>query len=67
MSQNLQGKYRVELREDPMADLVLVRATAAAHQEYDKMPFHMLLYIEDSDKPSRNTSVREVVFNFPQE
>lgn len=67
MSQNLQGKYRVELREDPMADLVLVRATAAAHQEYDKTPFHMLLYIQDSDKPSQEYISREVVFNFPQE
>ncbi|MBN1505808.1 MAG: hypothetical protein JW955_03125 [Sedimentisphaerales bacterium] len=67
MSRNLQGKYKVELREDPMADLVLVRATAAAHQAYDKMPFHMLLYIEDSDKPSQEYTSREVVFNFPQE
>ena len=67
MSQNLQGKYKVELREDPMGGLVLVRATAAAHQEYDKMPFHVLLYIEDSDKPSQEYTSREVVFNFPQE
>lgn len=67
MSRNLQGKYRVELREDPMADLVLVRATAAAHQEYDKMPFHMLLYIQDSDKPGPEYIARDVIFNFPQE
>jgi hypothetical protein len=67
MSQNLQGKYKVELREDPTADLVLVRATVAAHQEYDKMPFHMILYIEDSDKPSPEYTPREVVFNFPDE
>jgi len=67
MSQNLQGKYKVELREAPMADLVLIRATAAAHQEYDKKPFHMLLYIEDSDKPSQEYTSREVVFNFPPE
>jgi hypothetical protein len=67
MSQNLQGKYRVELRENPMADLVLIRATAAAHQEYDKTAFHMLLYIEDSDKPGPDYTTREVVFNFPPE
>jgi hypothetical protein len=67
MSTNMQGKFRVELREDPMADLVLVQATAAAHQEYDRMPFHMLLYIEDSDRPSQEYISREVVFNFPQE
>ena len=67
MSQNMQGKFKVELREDPMADLVLVRATAAAHQEYDKMPFHMLLFIEDSDKPSQEYLSREAVFNFPQD
>jgi hypothetical protein len=67
MSTNMQGKYKVELREDPMADLVLVRATAAAHQEYDKTPFHMLLYIQDSDKPTQEYVSREVVFNFPQE
>jgi len=65
MSRNMQSKFKVELREDPMADLVLVRATAAAHQEYDKMPFHMLLYIEDSDKPSQEYLSREAVFNFP--
>jgi hypothetical protein len=67
MSRNLQGKYRVELREDPMADLVLVRATADAHREYDQMPFHILLYIEDSDKPSQEYTSREVAFNFPPE
>jgi hypothetical protein len=67
MSQNMQGKFKIELREDPMSDLVLVRATPAAHQEYDKMPFHMLLYIEDADKPGQEYSSREVVFNFPQE
>ncbi len=67
MSQNMQDKYKVELRGDPMAELVLVRATAAAHQEYDKMPFHMLLFIEDSDKPSQEYVSREVVFNFPQD
>ncbi len=67
MSQNMQDKFTVELRGDPMADLVLVRATAAAHQEYDKMPFHMLLFIEDSDKPSQEYLSREVVFNFPHD
>ncbi len=67
MSRNMQGKFRVELREDPMADLVLVRATADAHQEYDKMPFHMLLFIADSDKPSQEYTSREVIFNFPQD
>lgn len=67
MSRNLQGKYRVELREDLMAEPVLIRATADAHREYDKMPFHMLLYIEDTDKPSQEYTSREVVFNFPHE
>jgi hypothetical protein len=67
MSTNMQSKYKVELRDDPMADPILVRATAAAHQEYDKMPFHMLLFIEDSDKPSQEYVSREVVFNFPHD
>jgi len=67
MSTNMQSKYKVELREDPMIDLVLVQATAAAHQGYDKMPFHMLLYIEDSDKSSQEYTSREVIFSFPPE
>jgi hypothetical protein len=67
MSQNLQGKYKVELREDPTIDFVLIRATPAAHQDYDKMPFHMILNVEDSDKSSSDYISREVVFNFPRE
>jgi hypothetical protein len=67
MSRNLQAKYRVELREDPTVAPVLILATMAAHQEYDKTPFHMLLYIEDSDKPGQEYITREVVFNFPEE
>jgi hypothetical protein len=70
MSQNLQAKYKVELREDPTVAPVapvLILATMAAHQEYDKMPFHMILYIEDSDKPGQEYISREMVFNFPEE
>ena len=31
------------------------------------MPFHMLLFIEDSDKPSQEYLSREAVVNFPQD
>jgi hypothetical protein len=67
MSQNLQGKYKVELLKDPTVDLVLIRATVAAYQEYDKMPFHMILNVEDADRQTQDYISREVVFNFPRE
>lgn len=67
MSQNLQGKYRVELRDDPTANPVIIRATLSARQEYEKAPFHMILYIEDSDKPGPDFVARRVVLNFPEE
>jgi hypothetical protein len=67
MSQNLQGKYRVELREDPTVNPVMIEATPSAYQEYDKTPFHMVLYIEDSDKVSADYISRNAVLNFPEE
>lgn len=67
MSQNLVGKYSVELREDPTASPVMIEATPSAYQEYDRTPFHMILYIEDSDKLSADYISRNAVLNFPEE
>jgi len=67
MSQNLEGKYGVELREDPTVNPLMVEATPSAYQEYDKSLFHMILYIEDSDKLSTDYISRNAVPNFPEE
>ncbi len=67
MSQNLQGKYRVELREDPTGNPVLIQATPLAYQAYDTASFHMILYINDSDRQATDFITRPVVFSFPEE
>jgi len=67
MSQNLQGKYSVELREDPTGNPVLIQATPLAYQAYDGASFHMVLYINDSDRQATDFIARPVVFSFPEE
>jgi hypothetical protein len=67
MSQNLQGKYRVELRDDPSGNPVLIQATPLAYQAYDGASFHMILYINDSDRQATDFISRQVVFSFPEE
>jgi len=67
MSQILQGKYKVELRDDPTGNPVLIQATPLAYQAYNGAPFHMILYIKDSDRQATDFISRQVVFSFPEE
>jgi hypothetical protein len=67
MSQNLQGKYKVELREDPTGNPVLIKATPLAYQAYRDSDFHMVLYINDLDRQATDFISRQVVLSFPEE
>lgn len=65
-SQNVQGKYRVVLENDPTEwARVLIRATPDAKQAYAQMPHQMILFIQDADRQATEPIQRPVVFNFP--
>ncbi len=69
MSENLQGNYIVEIREDadPTRTPLAIRATLQAYQAYNQAPFHMVLYIQDSDTRATDYITRQVVFAFPED
>jgi hypothetical protein len=64
-SRNLQGKYQVELQNADALESVFVNATAAAAAEFSNQPFHIVLYILDTDPQATDVLEREVVFNYP--
>jgi hypothetical protein len=65
-SQNMQGKYRVILENDPTEwARVMIRATPDAKGAYAQMPYQMILFIQDADRQATETIQRPVVFNFP--
>jgi hypothetical protein len=66
-SPNLQGRYRVVLENEAELATVLVRSTTDAWQAYELQPFHIFLYVLDSDRQASGVISRPVVFNFPQE
>jgi hypothetical protein len=68
-NQNMQGKYRVVLENDPTElAAVMIRATPAAQQAYAQAPYQLILYIQDSDRQVTEQPIqRAVVFNFPDE
>jgi hypothetical protein len=67
-SQNLQGKYRVVLENDPTEwARVMIRATPDAKQRYAEMQYQMILFIQDADRQATEPIQRPVVFNFPPE
>lgn len=66
-SPNLQGTYRVNIENEAELATVLVRATTEAWQAYERQPFHIFLYVLDSDRQATDVITRPVVFNFPQE
>lgn len=66
-SPNLQGTYRVNIENESELATVLVRATTEAWQAYEQQPFHVFLYVLDSDRQATDVITRPVVFNFPQE
>ncbi len=65
-NQNMQGRYRVVLENDPteLAN-VMIQATPAAQQAYAQSLYQLILYIQDSDRqPTEQPIQRALVFNF---
>lgn len=71
LSENLQGKFKVEVTNlRQVLDIVVIRATAEAKRAYEQQPLpEMTLYILDGDEKKEPTEPprRRVVYNFPQE
>jgi hypothetical protein len=67
LSSNLQGKYRVEIKNLPeVIGQISIRATQAAKQAYESMRYQVILEIDDEDINSEEVR-RELVYNFPEE
>jgi hypothetical protein len=68
-NQNMQGKYRVIVENDPTElGSVEIRATSDAHQAYAQAQYQIILPIKDSDRQATELPIRrEVVFDFPEE
>jgi len=66
-SQNLVGKFDVELFNQPDMTTVSIKATDAAKNKYAQQPYHMLLYIRDEDKNATEELNRDVIYNFPED
>ncbi len=68
VSQNVQGKYRVVLENDPTEwARVMIRATPDAKQAYAQMPYQLILYVQDADRQATEPIQRPVVFNLPSD
>lgn len=67
LSPNLQGRYRVEIKNLPQViGQISIRATPAAKQAYEAMRYQVILEIDDDDIKYEEVR-RELVYNFPQE
>jgi hypothetical protein len=67
LSPNLQGKYKVEIKNLPQViGQISIRATQAAKQAYEGMRYQVILEIDDEDIKSEEVR-RELVYNFPEE
>jgi hypothetical protein len=67
LSENLQGKYELELRNPADMATVLIKATPAAKQAYERRPFQMILYVLDDDRKTADEQRRAVIYNFPED
>ena len=69
-SQNLVGKFNVELLNENDFTNITIRATEEAKNAYEKTSFKLLLVVEDDDfKATEATEPqpRELIYNFPAE
>lgn len=69
-SANTQGKYIVEVENLVEVLSITVKATKAAKQAYENMPFQVLLVVLDEDIKYAEEKLeiqREVIYNFPEE
>ena len=68
LSAILQGKYGVVLTNlDEVIRPITIRATPDAKRAYEKMPYQVILEIDDEDAKSTEPLRRELVYNFPPE
>lgn len=68
LSINLQGKYHVVVtNRDEVIRAITIRATPEAKRAYEKMPYQVILEIDDEDTKSTDYLRRELVYNFPPE
>lgn len=67
LSENLQGKYKVQLTNlNEVISPIAIRATPEAKQAYESMRYQVILEIDDKDIKAEECR-REVVYNFPRE
>ena len=68
LSPNLQGKYKVVVDNlDEVIRTITIKATADAKRAYEKMPYQVILEIDDEDAGSTEPLRRELIYNFPDE
>ncbi len=68
LSPNLQGKYKVVVDNlDEVIRTITVRATTDAKRAYEKMPYQVILEIDDEDAGSTEPLRRKLIYNFPDE
>ena len=67
LSENLQGKYKVQVTNlNEVISPIAVKATPEAKQAYESMRYQVILEIDDKDIKTEECR-REVVYNFPGE
>jgi hypothetical protein len=64
LSENLFGKYKVELT-DRGPSTIGIKATPEAKTAYENTSFKLLLFVEDEDTKATEPILRELVYNFP--
>jgi len=65
-SRHLQGKYNIELLNENDLRTVQYRASDAAHNAYEKMPYLIMIEVRDGDENAPSVQ-RPIIYNFPTE
>ncbi|MBE0537832.1 MAG: hypothetical protein IH624_19400 [Phycisphaerae bacterium] len=63
-SKNLQGKYNLELTNENDLRTVQYKASDAAYNAYEKMPYLIMIEVRDGDENRENVH-RPIIYNFP--
>ncbi|MFC1676114.1 hypothetical protein ACFL3G_03500 [Planctomycetota bacterium] len=66
-TQNLAGKYDVELLNKPEMATVTILATLEAKRAYEQQPYQILINILDEDEKNVDIQTKTPVYNFPEE
>jgi len=68
LSANLQGKYSVVVNNlEEVISAITIRATPDAKRAYEKMPYQVILEIDDEDARAQEPLRRQLLYNFPPE